>query len=709
MAFDTRWAPWKQQFNFNSTQSGDIDDWASSAVTNPSSNYGVNRLISAGGFVFVFNLSYPATCYRTTVSAGGLGSWTSVSTGISTSFAGFELVWAGEYLYRIGGLDYTSGHAVSSSAVYYAPINVDGSIGSWTAAASLPDGRRYGSVILVGNRVYYLGGQKVRYLVEFSSFVEDSKDTVYYADLNTYGVLGSWSTGSTLPDLRGKSAAAIAGGTIYLIGGDKDSTKQSSIFTATISGDVVGSWSTSGYSLASGVSEALTCVTEDTLYFIGGIDGSNYAQYNVFYAGLNTSGEMTGAFSYGTALPGGGGLAHFDVLVTASKIYLVGGYGNSGLESYAVEAAFAGGADDYTLTPEDINLTPSAVSNSQTFYGASISLNLTASLLTNTSSVFAPTTTPGTVALNPTLLTNGQTFYAAGAANSVNPPLFTNTQTFYAPAITPGTVTLTPSRHTNTQTFYATTASPGAFALTPALFTNSHTFHAATLSPGVVALTPTLFTNSQTFAAPTVTPGEVTMQPQATTNTPSFFSPSVLPGAVTLSPELLTGEQEFFAPELTPGDVTLIATMRVTNSSEVFAPLIAIGDLSMAVPYTANQQDFYLPTASVGDVELAPQVLTNAQEFYELEAYIGALTLDPPFVEGVTEFFSCLVSEGGLPLVVPLIDNTLTFYNLSIELVGIPLPDHVSGLFSDDSWTSTLDQPWEGVVLKDNRISVGIS
>jgi len=710
MAFDTRWAPWKQQFSFNSTQSGDITDWAESTVANPSASYGITQVISAKGFVYQFRPSTPNNCYRAVVGSGGsLGSWTTVSTGLhATNLVGMEFLWAGDRLYILGGLDYTSGHAVSSTAVSYADINTDGSIGSWTAAASLPSGRSVGCVVALPSRLYYIGGQQIRYTTEFTVFVYDSKSEVYYVDLDTDGIItGSWSTSANaLPDLRGNAGVALAGSTIYILGGDKNSTKQSSIYTATVSGSTISSWSTSGYGLPAAMTGPSTCVTEDTLYVIGGIGGSNEVYATVMYGTLDTSGALTGSLSYGTDLSSGDERSICDILVTSTKIYLLGGHSSTGLENYAVEATFAGGLDDYTLTPEDVDLSPTLVTNSPTFYSATLEFELLPTLVTNDQTFPSFTVSPGNVYLTPGYRTgSAQTVFTPAVtrgAVSRTPTLVTNSQTFPTFTVSPGNVYLTPGWRTgNSQGIYLPTVTRDAVELSPELLTNSQTLYAPTASPGDVSLSPDSRTsNVSTLYAPVVAPQAVDLTPTLVTNTSTIFVPEVPVGDAMLTQGLITNGQTFYSSSIEVGDVSVTVPL-LGNESTVFAPTIYTGALSLTVHILANEQEFFPATAEPGAVDVSPPLLESGQEFFGGDIYQGALALSVPLVVSFQEFFPSEVYIGALVLEVPFIDSLTSIFAPTVANVGALLPEVLTGSLMGGVWGVVLDPAWDGVVREE--------
>lgn len=197
---------------------------------------------------------------------------------------------------------------------------------------------------------------------------------------------------------------------------------------------------------------------------------------------------------------------------------------------------------------------------------ASSGQSLTPSLVTNTQTFYAPTLGRGAVTLAPSLTTNAQTFYAStvSVGYELAPSLATNTQVFYGPVVAAGAVTLTPSLVVNGQTFYALIVSSGSGPqeLQPSLVANAQTFYGATVVASY-GLSPALFTDEQTFSAATVTT-QNTLAPELVTNTSVFYTVAATTGAVNLQPTLVTNGQTFYAP----------AVLQQTNI-ELFPGLLA--------------------------------------------------------------------------------------------------------------------------------------
>lgn len=109
-----------------------------------------------------------------------------------------------------------------------------------------------------------------------------------------------------------------------------------------------------------------------------------------------------------------------------------------------------------------------------------------------------------TKVLSPSLVTNSQTFYAATVvrgAVTLRPSLVSNTQTFYAGTIVRGRVLLSPSLHSGTQIFYGSVVTPGVVRLSPSLFTNSSILYSSILS-GRITLYPSLVADDDPFFIP---------------------------------------------------------------------------------------------------------------------------------------------------------------------------------------------------------------
>ena len=141
---------------------------------------------------------------------GTLGSWTqttsfpTLANGLSS---GSAATYNG-YIYEFGG--YTNPGPTTTNTVYYAKANGDGTIGAWNTTTVLPVNIEGNAVAVANGYVYIVGGYNG------SSFLT----SVYYAKLNIDGTVGAWQTNGTSPTTAGEGAAAtVLNGYLYIVGG----------------------------------------------------------------------------------------------------------------------------------------------------------------------------------------------------------------------------------------------------------------------------------------------------------------------------------------------------------------------------------------------------------------------------------------------------------------------------------------------------------
>ncbi|PSO43460.1 hypothetical protein BRC19_00340 [Candidatus Saccharibacteria bacterium QS_5_54_17] len=209
-------------------------------------------------------------------SDGTLGSWSSTSTTATAKSLHASVAHNG-YLYVIGGLDSNNNTLAS---VEYAPINSDGTLGSWSTTASLNSARDSMDSVIYHDRLYVMGG----------SNSNGDLRSVEYAAINSDGTLGSWSTTSRLNVAEDSYGGAGYNGYIYVTGGENDGT---SVEYARVNDGGIGtanSWSTTS-SMTTARDRFGSAVYEQYLYVVGGDDGYG-ADSSVEYAPINDDGTL---------------------------------------------------------------------------------------------------------------------------------------------------------------------------------------------------------------------------------------------------------------------------------------------------------------------------------------------------------------------------------------------------------------------------------
>ena len=230
-------------------------------------------------------------------------------------------------VYLLGGLI----NSIDSSIVYTAPINPDGTLGTWVTDTPLPGAVYLSQSIVTNNRVYLLGG----WSNGTYSF------TVYTAPINTDGTLGAWVINTPLPVAVTYSQAIVTNNRVYLLGGNINNVISSAVYTAPINPDgTIGTW-VIDTPLPVTIINSQAIVTNNRVYLLGGTINS-YSSTTVYTAPINPDGTL-GAWVTNTPLPRMP--IYPQVILTNSRIYIFTVFP----EMYS--APFSGGLNNY------INLT----------------------------------------------------------------------------------------------------------------------------------------------------------------------------------------------------------------------------------------------------------------------------------------------------------------------------------------------------------------
>jgi len=126
-------------------------------------------------------------------TAGTVGTWTALTSTLPQQLLGVSATVYNGYLYVAGGL--TTG-ALPSNAAYSAPINTDGTLGTWTTATNaLPTATAFGTMFAFGGKLYFINGDPN------NSTTPNDQDmgtnNVYLASA-LRGKVGTWTLNSSL-------------------------------------------------------------------------------------------------------------------------------------------------------------------------------------------------------------------------------------------------------------------------------------------------------------------------------------------------------------------------------------------------------------------------------------------------------------------------------------------------------------------------------
>ena len=230
------------------------------------------------------------------------------------------------YMYVAGGCTSTTDCTNAISDVEFAPIDVNGNVGTWTpTTAGLPFVRTWGKLEAAGGSLYYIGGQ--------SSTNTDYRSEVYYSTPSTStGQVASWGIASNaLPAARSQFGATVWNNRIYVVGGTGTGTGCTgsnvcnTIYMSpqlTNGGNIASAWSTASTSFNIARSGTTAVAYANNLYLLGGFDGTNYLS-DTQYTQLSSSTGLAGTWNYSESLPSAESQA--DGFAANGYIYLVGG------------------------------------------------------------------------------------------------------------------------------------------------------------------------------------------------------------------------------------------------------------------------------------------------------------------------------------------------------------------------------------------------
>jgi hypothetical protein len=339
----------------NINSDGTIGSWqtgiASCYVTCNSGLYGLVTVPYGGGLYttggFGAANEQKETLYGL-VNNGGTGqtkTWGSTNS-FTTAREGHATVVYNGYLYVIGGCSSTASGASCStmqSDVQYAPINADGTVGTWNSTSSFTTARFDLAAVATNGFLYVIGGCSAT-TAGNATHCQTYQSDVQKATINANGTLGSFSSTSSFTTARYGLGASAYNGYLYVLGGCSGTANsatycnafQSDVQYASIntSTGALGSFSstssftTARYGLAS-------IAYNGYIYLTGGCSAANANcttfQDDTQYAPLNSNGTV-GTWAYANSF----GASRFDhsMAVYNGNIYLVGGCTAVSISSY---------------------------------------------------------------------------------------------------------------------------------------------------------------------------------------------------------------------------------------------------------------------------------------------------------------------------------------------------------------------------------------
>lgn len=346
--------PWEQQYQINATQSGDLSPWVAETGVLPASMYYSSVAVTKNR-VYLVGLwagGYSGGVYTAPINTdGSIGTWTTGNT-LPSTMAITTLIVTKNRLYAISGY---SDNSSSVPYVYTAAINGDGTLGAWGNGPTLPAGTGFSVSFVTKNRVYVVGGTNGA----------SSTNIVYTATINSDGTLNAWSTGTSFPVNITAAAVFITKNRVFICGGTQNGYSNNAIYTASINVDgTIGTWVLNNVHLPESCTSPQYFIVKNTAYIVGGYNASNVTTSNrMYYASIKSDGTLGEFAASPNALPWNmwGG----ETFVVKNKVYICAGQigGGGSASNVIMSASLVGGSNDYSsyYTEDTTNyLTPGA-------------------------------------------------------------------------------------------------------------------------------------------------------------------------------------------------------------------------------------------------------------------------------------------------------------------------------------------------------------
>lgn len=273
------------------------------------------RLLRACSAVLAVVLLCTMFSLKAYAAPGDVGAW-QTDDPVPDNLAWTSAVAYNGYIYLVAGAN----NSYYTNAVYYAELNADGSIGTWSATTTAPYSSSSSTVVAHNGYMYYIGG--------FDGGSGVNTASVYYAPINADGTLGGWVATTFLLDTWSNAAAVVNSGFIYLLGGSNPGPVDSVTYAPIKADGSLGPWSVTT-SLPDALTAGRAVVHNNRVYYVGGNDGS-VRTAGVYYAEFNPDGTL-GAWQTTTLLPEereGAGLVKYN-----GYLFSIGGYNAGGVVS----------------------------------------------------------------------------------------------------------------------------------------------------------------------------------------------------------------------------------------------------------------------------------------------------------------------------------------------------------------------------------------
>jgi hypothetical protein len=331
--------PWQYQWGFNPSTQNDITGWTS--ANSLATTVTLTTVLVTKNYIYILgghNSSGAVnTIQRASFDSNGdlTSTWSNVGT-LPQAMYGMGYVATKGRIYLIGGAD----GANALTTVYSAPINTDGTLGTFRTETPLPDGRYESVCFVIKNKLYVVGGRN-------NNIFNNGNDTntVYQATVNNDGTLSSWTTLSNFPIIFTHGKPLLIKDMIYIFETINNTGVSKNYYTTYDSDGNIGTWNYVGNMPDNVCGSAIVC-TDNYVFSIGGYSFDTNQYTNAVYrASILVNGNIDNWAQIGNVPISAN---HGRLAIAGNKIYYMAVRDANTIYNNVYTATFTSGITDYT-------------------------------------------------------------------------------------------------------------------------------------------------------------------------------------------------------------------------------------------------------------------------------------------------------------------------------------------------------------------------
>lgn len=250
----------------------------------------------------------------------------------------------GDKIYVLGGTQYPPANSIDN--VLLTSIDSNGNFSDWISLTSLPKKLSKGKAVIVNNRIYFVGGATWT-----NGTGPEISNNVYFANINVDGTISGWITTTSLPTPLSGHGLIETNGKIITLGGSTNSgeTPMDKTYSATVFADgTLSSW-TEGTNLPTALRDGGAVKIGSYTVYVGGVIVGGQLSDKVYYSPIDANGNLGTWTQSGNDLP----ITHCcgSLAVWYNRLYLSGGHNGSNYLDSVYTASTTAVAPPTTPTP----------------------------------------------------------------------------------------------------------------------------------------------------------------------------------------------------------------------------------------------------------------------------------------------------------------------------------------------------------------------